>query len=228
MLLYRAWLETRFKMLASVALISLILTSAHTRGVATPASIQAFVISAMFLGVGIPLLLAGSGIATQPGLRTTKGSHGSVYFTLSLPVSRLRLLAARAGLGWLEMAAVFGIWSCALWIVVPVLGEVATRTELIEHGVVLIACASTFYAINVLLATFLDDVWRIYGSGMASGALWWLSNRTVPDSANIFRAMAARSPLITHTMPWAAMSVSLGLTAILLVAALKIAQVREY
>jgi hypothetical protein len=29
-------------------------------------------------------------------------------------------------------------------------------------------------------------------------------------------------------MPWAAMSVSLGLTAILLVAALKIAQVREY
>jgi hypothetical protein len=229
MLLYKGWLETRVKLLMVVGVMSLILTSAHTRGVRTPASIQAFVISAMFLGVVIPLMLAGAGINTQPSFQATKGLHGSRHFTLSLPVSRFRLMAARAGLGWLEMAAVFGAWCAALWIVFPVLSETATRIELVEHEVVLVACASTFYAINVLLATFLDDVWRIYGSGIAAGALWWLSNRTgLPESANIFRAMAAGSPLITHTMPWTAISVAAWSTAILLIAALKIAQAREY
>ena len=229
MLLYKGWLETRIKLLMAVCVMSLILTSAYTRGVRTPASIQAFVISAMFLGVVIPMMLAGAGINTQPAFQATKGIHGSTHFTLSLPVNRFRLMAARAGLGWLEMAAVFGIWSCALWIVFPVLGDIATKVELVEHEIVLVACASTFYAINVLMATFLDDAWRIYGSGIASGALWWLSNRTgLPESANIFRAMSQGSPLITHTIPWTAMGLALGLTAILLVAALKIAQAREY
>ena len=35
-----------------------------------------------------------------------KGLHGSMYFTLSLPVSRFRLFATRAGLGMLEAAGV--------------------------------------------------------------------------------------------------------------------------
>jgi hypothetical protein len=229
MLLYKGWLETRVKLLMAVGVMSLILTSAYTRGVRTPASIQAFVISAMFLGVVIPMMLGGAGINTQPSFQATKGLHGSRHFTLSLPVSRFRLMVVRAGLGWLEMTAVFGAWCAALWILFPVLREIATAGELLRHELVFVACASTFYAINVLLATFLDDVWRIYGSGIAAGALWWLSNRTgLPDSANIFRAMAAGSPLIAHTIPWTAMAVSLSLTAILLVAALKVAQRWEY
>jgi hypothetical protein len=230
MLWYKGWLETRFKVLVVVAFMGLILTLAYSgEGVRTPASINGFVISTMFLGVTTPVLLAGAGITTQPAVKATKGLHGSMHFTLSLPVSRLGLLAVRAGLGWLEMAAVFGAWCCALWILFPVLREVATAAELFEHEVAFVACASGLYAINVLLATFLDDLWRTYGSMIASGALWWLSNHTpLPASANIFRAMGEASPLFAHTMPWTAMAFSFGLTATLFLAALKIVQAREY
>jgi len=41
-------------------------------------------------------------------------------------------------------------------------------------------------------------------------------------------AMSDGSPLIAHTIPWTAMGVSLGLAAILFVAALKVARTREY
>lgn len=229
MLWFKGWLETRLKLLVLLVLMGLILTSAYSRGVRTPASIQAFVVSAMYLGVMIPVMFAGAGITTQPAFQRTKGLHGSMLFTLSLPVSRSRLLAVRAGLGWLEMAAVFGAWCCALWILFPVLRQVATAAELFEHEVAFVACASGFYAINVLLATFLDDLWRTYGGMIASGALWWLSNHTpLPASANIFRAMGEGSPLFAHTMPWTAMAFSLGLAAILFFAALKIVQRREY
>ena len=51
------------------------------------------------LGVNIAPLLAGAGIKTQAAFQTVKGLHGSTYFTLSLPVSRFRLLAIRAGIG---------------------------------------------------------------------------------------------------------------------------------
>jgi hypothetical protein len=229
MLWYKGWLETRFKVLAVAGLLGLILTSAYSRGVRTPVGIQSFIVSAMYLGVMIPVMFAGAGITTQLALRATQGLHGSMMFTLSLPASRLRLLAVRAGLGWLEMAAAFGVWCCALWILFPVLRDVATAAQLFEHEVALVACASGLYAINVFLATFLDDLWRTYGSMIASGALWWLSDHTpLPASANIFQAMGEGSPLFAHAMPWTAMTFSLSLAAILFLAALKIVQAREY
>jgi hypothetical protein len=229
MLWYKGWLETRLKLLVALGIMGFIFTSAHMRGIRMPVEIKAFVINAMFLGVVIPTMFAGAGIKTQPAFQGTKGLHGSMYFTLSLPVSRFRLLASRASLGWLQMVGMIGAWCCALWLLFPALKEVATAAELFEHEVAFVACASTFYAINVFLATFLDEQWRLYGSGIAIGALWLLFKKTLlPASVNIFRAMGEGSPLITHAMPWTAMGFSLCLAAILFFAALKVVQLREY
>ncbi|MGC2401345.1 MAG: hypothetical protein WA510_16235 [Acidobacteriaceae bacterium] len=46
--------------------------------------------------------------------------------------------------------------------------------------------------------------------------------------ANIVHGIGERSPIFAHTIPWNAMAFSLGLSAILFFAALKIAQRREY
>jgi hypothetical protein len=45
---------------------------------------------------------------------------------------------------------------------------------------------------------------------------------------NIFRAMGASSPLFTHAMPWASMAVSVGAGMVLLFAAARVIQLREY
>ena len=67
---------------------------------------------------------------------------------LSMPVSRLRLLVVRAGIGWLETAAVIGILCWEMWLAMP---PRAATIEMFEQAATLIACSSTFYFLAVLL-----------------------------------------------------------------------------
>jgi hypothetical protein len=218
MLLYKGWLETRFRLLFALCWAGFCLLPWVPDYNPNRATVLAAVLS---------ILLAGAGIATQPSFRAPKGLHSSMYFTLSLPVSRFRLLAVRAGLGWLEMTAVIGAWYCGIWILYPAVSR--TAAAMFEYAVTVVACASGLYFIAVLLGTFLDEQWRMQCSMVIFPALWWLSNHTpFPASANIFRAMGEGVPLLTHTMPWTAMAFSLELAAILFFAALKVVQMREY
>jgi hypothetical protein len=174
-------------------------------------------------------LLSGAGIATQPPFQATKGVHGSMLFTLSLPVSRLRLVAVRATIGWLEVAGLIGILLTSMWFISPTLRMIATPWGMFEFAATVIICGSSIYSLSVLLATFLEDQWRIWGTMLATVGLWWLSHHIhLPAATDIFLAMSKGSPLFTHTMPWAAMSFALALTAAFFFAALKVAEVREY
>jgi hypothetical protein len=174
-------------------------------------------------------VLAGSGIKTESDLQPRKGLHGSSYFTLSLPVSRFRLLATRAGLGMLEAAGVLAIAPCYIWTFFSALRMHLTGSDLFAYWVTLSICASAFYSLGVFLSTFLDDIWQYLTSVLGVVFFWWLLSRPfLPTSVNIFRAMGESSPLFTHTFPWASMGISLGTAAILFLAALKVVQTREY
>ena len=227
MLWYKGWLETRFRLVLVFFIITCIFmpmaygsSKVAARGVIGMAAIAVWLLC-VFLGA--------AGIVTQQSLQAVKGLHGSTLFTLTLPVSRLRLLAVRAGLGWLEMAAGIAVLCCGWWFLFPVLRAAATTREMAEFAVVLITCGSFFYGITVLLATFLDDLWRVWGSLLCYGAIWWLLDNThTPASVNLSWAMGDGSPVFGHTMPWTAMVLALGLAAVLFFAALKIVQRREY
>jgi hypothetical protein len=235
MLWHKGWLETRFRLLFSLGFTTIILVLQYSARTAAPppggksAAFGLVMFGSPTLVLMVCALLGGAGIVTQPSLQATKGLHGSTLFTLSLPVSRLRLLAVRASIGWFEAAGVIGALCCGMWLVSPALRAMATPVEMLQYAGTLIACASALYYFSVLLATFLDDQWRAWGSMIASAALWWLSTHTpLPAYANIFRAMREGSPPLAHTMPWTAMAFSLGLAAILFFAALKVVQTREY
>jgi hypothetical protein len=234
MLWYKGWLETRWKLLFLLAFYTAsLIIGANTPPPASPGThvppqvmgLTGFSSIALVLAC---VMLAGAGIATQPSFVVTRGLHGSTLFTLSLPVTRLRLLTLRASLGWLEMVGVIGCL-CGMWLTFPVMRAVVTPLEMFRFAVTLIACGSVIYFVSVLFGTFLEEVFRIWGSMLAAGALWLLFNKTpVPASLNIFRAMAEGSPLIARSMPWAAMAFSAGLGAILFLVALKVARTREY
>jgi hypothetical protein len=123
-------------------------------------------------------LLAVAGIATQPSFQAIKGLHGSTLFTLSMPVSRFRLLGVRTSVGWLEGAAAIAALCCGMWLVSPLLRAAVTKVEMFEYAGTLIACASALYCLSVLLATFPDDQRRVWGTMIGSAALWWLSTYT--------------------------------------------------
>jgi hypothetical protein len=231
MLWQKGWLETRFRLLFSLGMLSLCSVSLHSIAPSTKTSVLLFLVTfiSQAMVITVCAMQAGAGIDTQPTFQAAKGLHGSTQFTLSLPVSRLRLLAVRTAIGWLETAGAIPVFLCVLWFVSPLLKSRTTPFALFEYAATLIVCASMLYFLSVLLATFLDDMWRTWATMIAACALGWLSyNHSLPLSIDIVRATGRNSTLIAHTMPWSAMAFSLALAAIFFVAALKVVQTREY
>jgi hypothetical protein len=102
MLWMKAWLETRWRLLYALGLPLAMIVLFATKGLASKADAQRMMVEISFFSVFAAVYLAGAGIRTQSAFQMTKGLHGSTYFTLSLPVSRFRLLAVRAGFGLME------------------------------------------------------------------------------------------------------------------------------
>jgi hypothetical protein len=240
MLWYKGWQETRLRLWIALGYMGILLAFYSLRTIAPSLLPPPPSGTKPNLGLGLILMMgsfvtvicmwfAGAGIASQGKFQFLKGLHGSTQYTLSLPVSRLQLLAVRATLGWLEMAGVIGTFCYGAWLVAPVLFQGVTGFEMFEYIVTVIACASAPYFLSVLLATFLDDQWRVGGTMLASlaiGVLPYLIQ--VPVYADIPRALGEGSLLVAHTMPWPVMAFSLACSAILFFAALKIVQRREY
>ena len=235
MLWYKGWLETRFRMLFVLAIVAFLLTvhQAFKAPVST-AHAKSTLLGMIMFADAIPLvlicaMLGGAGITTQPSLQARKGIHGSSLYTLSLPVSRLRLLCTRAAIGWLECVVSITLLCIGTWFRSPVLKAAGTPTEMVEYAITLITCGSALDFFSVLLGTFLDDQWRTWGTMFGAGALWWTFHYTpLPASIDIIRAVSSGSPLLAHTMPWTAMAFSIVLSTVFFFAALKVAQAREY
>jgi hypothetical protein len=237
MLWYKGWLETRGKalfalMYAVFPVLFLPLTARNLAPASHPA-MPALQHTIGFLGFywaafGPPMLLAGSGIKTQT-LRAQRGVHSSMLYTLSLPVSRLRLFLTRAGLGFGELAAVLLIAPLGILVIFPTIRPNVTPRDLFEYWISALACGIFFCSVGVLFSTFLDDLTQNWSSMAASIFFWWaLTNSHVPAPLDIFNVIGANAPLFTHSLPWAPMGVAIAAAAILCTAALMIVRVREY
>ena len=235
MLWYKGWLETRVRVIFLLGFLALLFgllgwagragtPSNHTAGVLTSLTTQVPLVVIIVCAV-----LGAAGVATQPSLGVTKGLHGSTLFTLSLPVSRPRLLITRAAIGWFEAVGIVALLFCGMWWIFPTLKLVTTPIAWIQYGLTTAVCASAIYFVAVLLGSFLDDQWRTWGTMMVAGALAAASRMfRLPAFVDIFRAMTKASPLIAHAIPWGPMGFSLVLAVILFLVTLKIVQTREY
>ena len=232
MLWYRGWLETRARVFVALLWMILLLTGVHTLAARPPGPgvqrAETLAILANTFMVVVFAIFAGAGIRTQAPFRAQKGLYGSTLFTLSLPVSRFRLIAIRAGLGWLELAGLTAAYCLASWFLFPLNG-LATPVEMIEHVATLIACFSSLYFFAVLLATILEEPWSIWGGMLAWIALWLISTYAHPPHLlDIYWAIGLGSPIVAHAIPRAPIALSVALAAVLSFAALKIAERREY
>jgi hypothetical protein len=231
MLWYKAWLETRWRFAFSLGIMvcfGVFICWSGTKG--PPPERMNGALGGVVVSVAwIALMLAGAGINTQPSFAAQKGLHGSTHFTLSLPVSRFRLLLVRSGLGWILQTGIIAVFCCGLWTTFPPLRAAATGTEMIEYSATLIAYGSALYATSVLLGTLVDDQWRIWWSCIAWVGCGVLCNVSpLPLSANIYKAVLQNSPMVMHAMPWPAAGVALGMTLALFWVASRVVRVREY
>jgi hypothetical protein len=238
MLWMKNWMETRWRFLSVIAVFSFIVISRYMQFAnARPNSLPAeqplegplSLFSLFFVMQAVTL--AGAGIKTQAPFRVGRGMHGSMHFTLSLPVSRLRLLAARTGMGALELFAAILLGVAGLGVLLyrqfpemnfPIL-------DAFQYVVTLLACLLACFCVSVVLATFLDDMWQMWGSFIVIGAIRGLSAAVnIPEKFDPFRALGSASPFITHTIPWGAVAVCLMFAAALWLVAARIVQTRDY
>jgi len=225
----KGWYETRIRFLFVSAVVVVIAVLAMDPAPAAAGSgplVVATTIPAMLAA----LLLAGGGVKTQlGGLQRSKGLHGSMYYTLSLPVTRARLFSVRVLMGLAEIAVVQVLMFSAIWLVQPAIRVNPARSDMFKHGVAAFCCVTAMYSLGVFFASFLDEVYQHWATIFTVvGTIAILSRVPLPASMDALLVLSLASPLNTHTMPWIAMAVLLGLSGMLLLIALKIVRSLEY
>jgi hypothetical protein len=225
MLVMKAWLETRWRLVAGFA-FSLFWIAVSYRKV-TPATAQSMLtMLGVFLALGT-VTLAGSGVKSQSSIGFPEGLAGSTQFTISLPVSRLRLLATRTAIGLLEMLGLAVAVGCLTRSLFPSVREVAAPNDFARLFLTAIVFLTAVYCTHAFFTTFMDEPLSSVYAGLTLALLLWLLHRIGP-AVDIVRAFGQASPLITHRLPWSQTATAAGLAVVLFLAAVRVVQTREY
>jgi hypothetical protein len=235
MLWYKAWLETRWRfvfMLGSIILVWLTPLWLPSFGFRLPQGVPASKIwmgvhlGSVLLYIVVANFLAGSGVNSQTTYAATSGFHGSMLFTLSLPVSRRRLLFVRAGLGALLTSALVAI--LAGYTVIQHPGG-ASAMQAVEYIARAMVCTIAVYALSVLMACVLDEMWQFYAASFCWIGFYLLQSRfAVLSWLSPLRGMTLFSYPVTAPMPWAPIVASLLFAGVCLCASVLVLQRKEY
>ena len=171
------------------------------------------------------VMLAGNGIRTPARFRASAGTHTSMYYTLSLPVSRFRLFSVRVAIGALELIAFDVIEILVMCSIFPVLR--ANSKDVVFYFVTLLAYTLAFYSLSVLLAALLEGPWRVWGTVFIVIGIRWLVVHAL-HSVDVLDGIAGGAPLLTHKLSSVAIAALFGLTALFLAAASKAVVSKEY
>jgi hypothetical protein len=225
MLWYKAWLETRWRFCYVAGFILGTFAMFVMIGIAKQVGEGMRLESAlMFCFAG--LYLAGSGINTQTFYSARSSFHGSMLFTLSLPVSRMKLFSVRAGLGAIEtLFCVCLMGAIALaWTPGPM-----SAAQVMQYGLRALVCTLPVFALSTLLACLLDEMWQFSGSCLVLFLIAGLQFKFKSIAGFSFlRGMSILSYPVSASMPWALLSTSLILSGILLFASVKAVRDKEY
>jgi hypothetical protein len=228
MLWYKAWLETRWRFVFVIGSMMLVgLMPLWMPGAAPPERLWlGLQLGWVLLYIFAAIFLAGAGINTQTMYAATAGFHGSMLFTLSLPVSRRRLFFVRAGLGAIETCGFVAVMAGFALFQGP--GTISALQAL-QYGTRAIVCTMAVYALSVLLACVLDEMWQFMGAGLCLSAVFLLQSKSVAIARiSPLRGMSLISYPAAAPMPWLPVATSVALTAVLLYASVRVLQRKEY
>jgi hypothetical protein len=218
----KAWMETRWRLLgvAMYLLIALAISSLNPAGTNVLTTLW-------FMLTFLAISLGGSGVRSQAPLGFSEGLAGSTQFTLSLPVSRLRLLLVRAVAGMVETAAATVAVACLTWALIPNLRQTTAAGDFARLVITTILYLSAPYCAHVFFTTWVEEPYSMAYATFTLILLLLVGHRLAP-AMDIVRAFSQASPLLTHRLPWPQLTASVILALILTFAAVQIVRRREY
>lgn len=144
-------------------------------------------------------------------------SGGAALFTLSLPVSRNRLIATRAAVGLAELLALAVVPSLALPLLAPAIGQSYSLVDVLAHGACLFVVGSVFFSLSALLSHEFSDGWRpVLGACVVAAAIGMLQYVPALAPYGMFRVMSGESYYRNAGLPWIGLLLNAGIAAALL------------
>lgn len=146
------------------------------------------------MGVLFAVLLGCGGLLAE-------AKKGSALFTLSLPVTRKQLLAARIGTGLAQCFTIAMIPPLAIPLLAPAIGQQFSVIDALAHGLCLFFVGALFFSLASFLSTMFGDIWRplLIAVVIACGAA--LVQLLAPN-LGLFRVMSGESYFRTGALPW--------------------------
>ena len=148
-------------------------------------------------------------------------SGGGALFTLSLPVSRTRLLAVRAATGLVELLVLALVPSLLIPLLSPAVGESYSVGNAVVHSLCLFIAGAVFFSLAFLLSTVFTDVWRPLLIVVCLSTVIGLAEQVFRDvvPAGVFRVMSAEGYFRGDGLPWVGLAATAALSAAMLYAA---------
>jgi ABC-type transport system involved in multi-copper enzyme maturation permease subunit len=244
MLIYKAWLETRWRFLAGLAL--LIAISAYTvlRARNIIQDREQFRHEHILYAQYIWILLYKGFLQTLWILSAVMLGMGGVWrekaagvagFTLSLPVSRRRLVLVRGMVGAAEVITLAIVPSILIWALSALTGNSYPLSEAISHALLMVGGGLIFYGLGLLLSHLMQGEFSVPTLGLGICLVLYIAFQTLRlENYNPFDLMSGRHYLDPNTfllrdgLPWMPLSLFFLITVVMLIASVKIAERRDF
>jgi hypothetical protein len=151
-------------------------------------------------------------------------------FTLSLPVTRRRLLAMAAATGVLELA----VLSIGPFLLIPLLSSLIGQSYRVKDAVIyalLMAVGGlVLFSFSFLLTTILNNTWLANGIGLV--VYFTLFSRAgIAESPGwniVYRTMSGQSYFLNGQIPWGGLCLSMGLAVGIFYLSVRIFERRDF
>jgi hypothetical protein len=152
----------------------------------------------------------------------SQASGGGALFTLSLPATRNRLAAIRAATGLAELLALAVIPSMVLLALTPAIGQSYSFRDALVHSLCLFTGGAVFFNLAFLLSTAFGDLWRPLVIALCFALALGIVEQIFRDLPfRLFPVMSAEVYFRGGGLPWTGLVISIVLSAALLLAATK-------
>jgi ABC-type transport system involved in multi-copper enzyme maturation permease subunit len=157
----------------------------------------------------------------------TEAKKGSALFTLSLPVTRRQLLGARTATGLAQCFAIAMIPPLAIPLLAPAVGQQFSIVDALAHGLCLFFVTALFYSLAAFLSTMFGDFWRPMLIAFVVACIAALAQFVAPEFG-LFRVMSGEAYFRNGTLPWMGFVTTAVLASALLYSAAETLERRDF
>jgi ABC-type transport system involved in multi-copper enzyme maturation permease subunit len=156
-----------------------------------------------------------------------ESKKGSALYTLSLPITRKQLLGIRTATGLAQCFAIAMIPPLIIPLLAPAIGQRFSVIDSLAHGLCLFFVGALFFSLASFLSTMFGDIWRplLIAFVIACGAV--LVQVVAPD-LGLFRVMSGETYFRTGALPWTGFLTTAVLASALLYSAAETLERRDF